>query len=143
MVNQSLVLMIMKRKLWRWRWTITSITTKRTTTSHHNSLNIKMTTQYDVENSDAGLEQAEKRGGVKPVNVISTSLIAKGIYQQCIIIVSTFYLQFIVFPLWCNKYQYYYYSKKLETMTLHRNELLQLFTKTYILITTMQCPFKT
>jgi hypothetical protein len=58
-----------------------------------------MTTQYDVENSDAGLEQAEKRGGVKPVNVISTSLIAKGIYQQCIIIVSTLYLQFIVFPL--------------------------------------------
>jgi hypothetical protein len=38
-------------------------------------------TQYDVENSDAGLEQAEKRGGVKQVNVISTSLIAKGIYQ--------------------------------------------------------------
>jgi hypothetical protein len=81
MVNQSLVLMIMKRKLWRWRWTITSITTKRTTTSHHISLSIKITTQYDVENSDAGLEQAEKRGGVKPVNVISTSLIAKGIYQ--------------------------------------------------------------
>jgi len=51
-----------------------------------------MTTKYDVENSDAGLEQAEKRGGAKPANVISTSVLAKGIYQQCIIIVSTFYL---------------------------------------------------
>jgi hypothetical protein len=77
MVNQSFVLMIMKRKLWKWRWTITSITTKRTTTSHHNSLNIKITTQYDVENSDAGLEQAEKRGGVKPVNVIQPLLLRK------------------------------------------------------------------
>jgi len=58
-----------------------------------------MTTKYDVENSDAGLEQAEKRGGVKPVNGFSIpiSLLAKGIYQQCIIIVSTFYLQFIYF----------------------------------------------
>ena len=46
-----------------------------------------MATKYDIENSDAGLEQAEKRGGVKPVNVIPTSLLENGKYPQCIIIV--------------------------------------------------------
>jgi len=33
-----------------------------------NSLNTKMTPVYDVENQDPGLGQAQKCGGVKPIN---------------------------------------------------------------------------
>jgi hypothetical protein len=37
-----------------------------------NSLNTKMTTTYDVGNPGLGLGQAQKCGGVKPVNIRET-----------------------------------------------------------------------
>jgi len=39
------------------------ILTKRTITSHLNSLNIQNTTTYDVENPDHGFGQEQKCGG--------------------------------------------------------------------------------
>ena len=45
----------------------TNISTKRTITSHINSLNTKKTTTYDVGNPGSGLEQIQKYGWVKPV----------------------------------------------------------------------------
>jgi hypothetical protein len=44
--------------------------TKRTITSHLNSLDIKKT--FDVGNPHPGLTQTHKCGGVKPVNEIPT-----------------------------------------------------------------------
>ena len=48
----------MKRKF-KVMSTIPAISTKRTTTSHLNSLNTKKTTTYDAGNSDPGLGQAQ------------------------------------------------------------------------------------
>jgi hypothetical protein len=46
--------------------TVSLISTKRTITSHHNSLNTVKTTTYDVGNPSHGLVHAQKCGGVKP-----------------------------------------------------------------------------
>ena len=47
---------------------IPPISTKQTTTSHFNSLNIKKTTTYDVRIPGPYLEQAQNCGRVMPVN---------------------------------------------------------------------------
>jgi hypothetical protein len=47
--------------------------TKRTITSHLNSLNTKKTMKYDVGNPGPGLGHAQKYGGVEPVNGIPTT----------------------------------------------------------------------
>jgi hypothetical protein len=45
---------------------------KQTITSHLKQMNIKKTMTFDVENSGPGLGQAQKCGGVEPVNGNST-----------------------------------------------------------------------
>ena len=57
-----------KFKQW-WSSTISTIWTKRITTSHLKPLNTKTTT-YDVGYPSPGLRQTQKCGGVKPVNGI-------------------------------------------------------------------------
>jgi len=49
-----------------------TISTKRTTTSHLNSLKKKNTTAYDIGNPGPALGQAQKYVGVKLVNGIPT-----------------------------------------------------------------------
>jgi hypothetical protein len=50
----------------QWWITIPTISTKRTITSHLNSLNRKNTTSYDIGNPGPGLGQAQICGVVKP-----------------------------------------------------------------------------
>jgi hypothetical protein len=47
---------------------------KQTITSHFKPLNITKTPTYDVGNADPDLVQAQKYGGVKPVNWIPALL---------------------------------------------------------------------
>jgi len=54
---------VMKRRFKQWRLTIPSILTKRTTTSHLDSLNTKKTMKYDIGNPGPGLGQAQTCGG--------------------------------------------------------------------------------
>jgi len=59
---------IMTRKLKYWRSTIPSISTKRTITSHLNTLNTKTGATYYVGNPDHSFGQTHRCCGVKPVN---------------------------------------------------------------------------
>jgi hypothetical protein len=61
----------MKRQLNQWWSTFPQILAKWTITFHQESLNIKKTMRYDVENLCPGLRQGQKCGEVKPVNGIS------------------------------------------------------------------------
>jgi hypothetical protein len=61
-----------KKQEFAW-FTISPISTKRTTTSHLNSLNTKKNPQY-MKLEIQVLGQAHKCGGVKPVNEIPTGI---------------------------------------------------------------------
>ena len=67
--NKKENLILIKRKFKQWWSTIPPISTKWPITSHHSSSNIKKkTSTYNVGNPSPGLWQAQKYGGVKPVN---------------------------------------------------------------------------
>jgi hypothetical protein len=55
---------LMKRKCNQWWLIITTMSTKRTITSHLKSLNIKNTVTYHVGNPGPGLWQAQRCGGL-------------------------------------------------------------------------------
>jgi hypothetical protein len=60
----------MKRNFKQWWSIILPISTKRTITSHLNSLKIEKDQTYDIGNADLGLGQAYTCGGTKPINGI-------------------------------------------------------------------------
>ena len=62
----------MKRKSKQWWSTIPPISTKRTTTSHPKSLNMKKNMTYDIGNPGPDLGEKPTCGEVNPVNGIPT-----------------------------------------------------------------------